>query len=426
MQDSEMDRRQYRRKRRIRNQVLAYLLLIILFILVVIPLFMALKKFSGYIKDNAERYPEVVSSNSSNESASENDGLPDTISSPETVSEDIAALQESLSEDDAVEEEPVDEDIRALIDSLSVEEKTAALFMVSPEALTGVDAATKAGDGTKSALEKYAVSGILYDEKNVLNKDQFKEMSLKTDEMYKELYSSDAPLRYLIRGIEDGDGLDALLKASGKDKSKSYKDLGGAEAADTYQDFLSRGSVLNEYDLDLLSAPSCEISDDGFSSDAETAAAFVASAVSGLSDQGVMSMLSVYPEEGDAEGAVFKAGADKGAAFVFTGAGKVLNEAGEEEPAYISEQAVNTLKDGLGFKGVVITDDINKLSEESGISVGEAALRAVNAGADMIYVSGDLESVYTSMLAAVKDGAVTGERLDDCLVRIFTMKKKYM
>ena len=58
---------------------------------------------------------------------------------------------------------------------------------------------------------------------------------------------------------------------------------------------------------------------------------------------------------------------------------------------------MNTLKDGLGFKGVVITDDINKLSEESGISVGEAALRAVNAGADMIYVSGDLESVYTSI-----------------------------
>ena len=51
---------------------------------------------------------------------------------------------------------------------------------------------------------------------------------------------------------------------------------------------------------------------------------------------------------------------------------------------------------------------------------------AINAGADMVYVSSDFETTYQYLLDSINDGAITEERLNDALVHIYTMKKNAM
>lgn len=56
--------------------------------------------------------------------------------------------------------------------SMTMEQKVAQLFLVSPEALTGVSPVTISGDGTKTALQKYPVGGMIYSEINFTGVEQ--------------------------------------------------------------------------------------------------------------------------------------------------------------------------------------------------------------------------------------------------------------
>ena len=449
MKDNNNDeRREYRRNRRVRNQILAYLLLIILVGLVTVPLYMGAQALVREIASN-NKVPEI-SEVSDDDADSVSDDLPDTISSPD------AAL--SVSEDTSVKEEktpdPVDEDIRAAIDSMSIEQKTAALFMVSPETMTGVDIASRAGDGTKAAIEKYAVGAIVYDKKNVLDETQFKDMVDKTGEMYAEAYVSGNDLRYLIKAVKEDGTYTALSTASGKTAPQSGSALASSgDSSAAYQAFLDTGSLLNEYKIDLDLAPVCDLAssessyvkDEAFGSDPDAAALLAASAVSALSDQGIMSCASTYPGQGEltaapagtsestrsfddlkeAEMKPFASCIEKGVPFVMIGSLTVSGNDEAMEPAYISEKMISYLKNDMGFEGVVITDDLSVISQGAEFDQGEAALRAINAGADMIYVSAGFEDTYNAVLKAVKDGAITEERLDDALVRQYKIKKKF-
>ena len=57
------------------------------------------------------------------------------------------------------EEEKLDAKVQDLIAGMSLEEKVAQMFFVTPENLTGVDAATQAGETTRQALTQYPVGG---------------------------------------------------------------------------------------------------------------------------------------------------------------------------------------------------------------------------------------------------------------------------
>lgn len=58
------------------------------------------------------------------------------------------------------------------IASMTTEQKVAQLFLVSPETLTGVSPVTVSGNGTKTALEKYPVGGIVYSSINFTGVEQ--------------------------------------------------------------------------------------------------------------------------------------------------------------------------------------------------------------------------------------------------------------
>ena len=83
------------------------------------------------------------------------------------------------------------------------------------------------------------------------------------------------------------------------------------------------------------------------------------------------------------------------------------------------------LRGELGFEGIVLADDFS-MGAVSGLSPGDAAVEALNAGVDMIMVwPTDLLSMHNSILEALKNGHLSRERLYEAAERIIAGKIKY-
>jgi beta-N-acetylhexosaminidase len=98
-------------------------------------------------------------------------------------------------------------------------------------------------------------------------------------------------------------------------------------------------------------------------------------------------------------------------------------------PASLSREVVtDLLRDELGFKGVAITDDLADPAITTSYSVPDAAIAALRAGADMLFISGparDQEAAYAAVLRAVRSGEIPRPRLDEAVGRILIAKERY-
>lgn len=93
-------------------------------------------------------------------------------------------------------------------------------------------------------------------------------------------------------------------------------------------------------------------------------------------------------------------------------------------PASVSKEIItDLLKTQMGFKGVVITDATNMGGINNLYSREEAAVKTIQAGADIILdFYADFERDYTAILNAVESGDISMERLDDAVYRILLAK----
>ena len=98
---------------------------------------------------------------------------------------------------------------------------------------------------------------------------------------------------------------------------------------------------------------------------------------------------------------------------------------GDDLPASLSKTIITELLRGeLEFDGVVVTDAMNMGAVAEHYSSAEAAVMAVQAGADMILMPADFEAAYNGILQAVQEGQITEERLDRSVERILDLKLK--
>lgn len=98
----------------------------------------------------------------------------------------------------------------------------------------------------------------------------------------------------------------------------------------------------------------------------------------------------------------------------------------DDVPASLSPAVItDLLRNELGYDGVVITDNITMGAVAQHYPPGEAARRAIAAGADIILVSHDYGAAieaYNTILQALKTGAISEERIDTSVKRILRMK----
>ena len=100
------------------------------------------------------------------------------------ISEETATGTDAFSEEpDVIEAELPEEvdEVTKTVREMSVEDKVAQLFIVTPEKLTKTDGVTMAGEATEKAIKETPVGGIIYMGDNLQAKTQVKEMLSNTN-----------------------------------------------------------------------------------------------------------------------------------------------------------------------------------------------------------------------------------------------------
>ncbi len=99
-------------------------------------------------------------------------------------------------------------------------------------------------------------------------------------------------------------------------------------------------------------------------------------------------------------------------------------------PASMSETVISDiLRDQLDFNGVVMSDDMTMGAIANNYGVGESAVRAVQAGSDIVLVAHNEQNVTAAIKAiktAVKDGRISEARMNRSVQRIINLKNKYL
>jgi beta-glucosidase-like glycosyl hydrolase len=92
-------------------------------------------------------------------------------------------------------------------------------------------------------------------------------------------------------------------------------------------------------------------------------------------------------------------------------------------PATMSKRIVSDLlRDQLGFTGLVVTDAMMMGAITERYDPGQAAVRALQAGVDVLLMPPDPQAVVDAVLRAIEEGALTKHRLLESVERIFQAK----
>ncbi len=86
------------------------------------------------------------------------------------------------------------------------------------------------------------------------------------------------------------------------------------------------------------------------------------------------------------------------------------------------------LRRDLGFRGIVITDDLADPGVTALTSIPEASVAAIRAGADLLYISGpppEQQAAYDAVLKAARSGTLAAGRLKEALLRNLSVKRNY-
>jgi len=82
------------------------------------------------------------------------------------------------------------------------------------------------------------------------------------------------------------------------------------------------------------------------------------------------------------------------------------------------------LKKDLGFKGIVVTDALEMAGIVKTFSTGDAAVRALEAGADVLLMPTDPDAVVKAVTAAVQSGRLTRQRIQESVIKVLAAKER--
>ncbi|RMG06421.1 MAG: beta-N-acetylglucosaminidase, partial [Acidobacteria bacterium] len=96
---------------------------------------------------------------------------------------------------------------------------------------------------------------------------------------------------------------------------------------------------------------------------------------------------------------------------------------GTTVPATVSKTIVtDILKKDLGFDGLIVTDAMNMSGMTIYFRPDEAAIRAIEAGVDIILMPSDVDQVVRGLIQAVKIGRLSEERINESVVKQLAWK----
>ena len=410
---------------------------------------------------------------SENSSVPESSSIPESsgISESSSVSESSKAPESSkIPESSTVPEssktpeipsvpktESYDEAAGRILSEMTLREKIGQLFIVRPEALAVPYADLSANYRSVSAVSeemrknfaKFPVGGVALFADNIITPAQ---TSAFTGEL-----SGACEIPLFIAVDEEGGRVARLANnaAFGLPKYDSAAAVGRSgnpsaalEMGNTIGGYLKKYGFNMDFapDADVFTNPKNTIlGNRAFSSDAATAAIMASAMAQGLRNNGIIPVYKHFPGHGDTA-----EDSHTGAAYankthaemelcewlpflkatpldgIMAGHISAPNITGDNVPATMSKQMITDILRGeLGFDGLIITDSLAMGAVKNRYGSGLASVNAILAGCDILLMPDSLGAAFDGILAAVNDGTISEQRLNESVLRILKYKLEY-
>ncbi len=214
------------------------------------------------------------------------------------------------------------------------------------------------------------------------------------------------------------------------------------------------GTYLSKYGFDIDFAPVADVNTNpdniiigarAFSDDPQVAAPMVTNYLQGLKDAGIVGCVKHFPGHGDTQNdshtgyvqslktweemkdcemVTFKAGIQWGCQLIMTAHIAVPNVTNSDIPSTLSSVVLqDKLRGELGYQNIIITDGMEMGAITQHYSSGEAAVRSIQAGVDIVLGPKDFIEAFDAVMKAVETGTITEDRINQSVRRILKMKK---
>ena len=338
------------------------------------------------------------------------------------------------------------------LETMTLEEKIAQMFVITPEALMGEGTVTNVDGTFQESLKAHPVSGLIYFSKNLQSEEQVRQMLQTTMEAGQNV--NGLPL---FQGVDEEGGDVTRIYKSGILEIEDVGSMAAIGATNDPQKAREAGAILGSYlgDLgfnldfapvaDVLTNPdNLVVRTRSFGSDPELVCSMVCQELEGLKSQGVYGTLKHFPGHGATrqdshtgyastdrtleqikteELLPFQAGINAGASFVMAGHISAPEITGNDIPASLSQEMITEiLREDMGYDKIVITDALNMGAISQKYGSGEAAILSVEAGADILLMPADFEAASHRLTEAVRSGRIPESRIDQSVLRILRVK----
>lgn len=333
---------------------------------------------------------------------------------------------------------PVCADPSAVPATLGLRDKLAQLLMVG----------VKNADDARNVVNGYHVGGIFI--------GSWTDLAIFKGPLA-DIAAKAGPLPLAVSVDEEGGRVSRLKSLIGT--SPSPRELAQTQTVQQVHDLAAdRGKKMHDLGITVDFAPVVDVSDEpddavignrSFSADPATVTDYAGAYAQGLRDGGLLPVLKHFPGHGHGSGDSHTGGVitppldalqnndlvpyrtlvTSPPVGVMVGHLQVPGLTGDA-PASLSPEAVQLLRNGVGYKGPpftgpVFSDDLSSMAAISDrYGVSEAVLRSLRAGVDVaLWVTTDeVPAVLDRLQQAVASGDLPAKQVDDSLVRVATMK----
>lgn len=336
------------------------------------------------------------------------------------------------------------------LEEMTLREKVGQLFNVRIEALDMTSSATitAASSVLTDGFSRYPCGGVTLYAANIKNPDQIIALT-------KFIHALG---NYPLICIDEEGGRVARIGRNANFNVPTYASMAAVgatgDAKYAYAAGDNIGSYLSIYGFDVDFAPVSDVNtnpenevigDRAFGSSPQLVGDMASQFLLGLQRNGVEGCLKHFPGHGDTKADThygyaesrktwaeiaacemipFRKGIEAGARMVMTAHICLPDVTGELIPSTLSPLILqDKLRGELGFEGVIITDSMGMGAITQQYSPEEAAISALEAGADIILDPADYMSAFESVLAAVESGRISEKQLDEHVARVLALKK---
>ena len=332
----------------------------------------------------------------------------------------------------------IDEKVDKIVASMSQTEKLGQMVMIGIQG-------TKVDDDSLYMLNQYHMGGVILFDRNMESSEQVKQLT-------SDLQAQSNEKVPLFIGIDE-EGGDVVRMAEKLTPPPSQKEIGATgdiEQAKTWA--IKTAKSLKDMGINVNFAPVADIGSNdkrSYSTDANTVIDFVRAATKGYQQENIIYSLKHFPGigKGKVDSHIDSSSIDVAKEVLMTEDilpfKTIIDESDpndyfilvshlkylaldEEYPASLSSKIMtDLLRNELGYKGIIITDDMEMGAVANHNDFRSIGVKAVKAGVDIVLVCHEYQhqqEVYLGLLDAVNSGEISQERIDESVKRIIKVK----